>query len=103
MPDIVQDFPISAPTLQVFQAISTPAGLDAWWTKRSTGIPVVGAQYELWFGPEYDWRGEVTRCIPNEEFELRMVQADADWTGTRVGFRLEERPGRTWMAFRHTG
>lgn len=103
MPDILQDFPINVPKPQVFQAISTPAGFDAWWTKSSAGSPVIGSVFDLCFGPEYQWRAEVVRCIPSEDFELRMVQADADWTGTHVGFRLEERAGRTWLAFRHTG
>jgi uncharacterized protein YndB with AHSA1/START domain len=103
MPDILQDFPINAPPSRVFEAVSVPSGLDSWWTVRSAGIPKVGAAYELWFGPEYDWRGEVTRCTPNLEFELRMTRADADWTGTYVGFHLEEQAGRTWLAFRHTG
>ncbi len=55
MPDILNDFPIHAPTLDVFRAITTPEGLDQWWTTRSAGVAVVGHEYELWFGPEYDW------------------------------------------------
>ena len=35
MADIIHYFPISAPRSQVFAAISTPEGLDTWWTKRS--------------------------------------------------------------------
>ena len=64
---------------------TTPGGLDEWWTQRSSGEPKEGAEYELWFGPEYDWRARVTRCVPDVEFELQMTRADADWTGTRVG------------------
>jgi uncharacterized protein YndB with AHSA1/START domain len=60
MADIIHHFPIKATPRKVFQAISTPAGLDAWWTKRSAGKPVEGAEYELWFGPEYDWRAVVS-------------------------------------------
>ena len=37
MPDIYHDFPIAADAQRVFDAISTPAGLDEWWTKRSKG------------------------------------------------------------------
>jgi uncharacterized protein YndB with AHSA1/START domain len=103
MPDILQDFPINASRSHVFQAISTSAGLDAWWTKRSTGNAVLGATYELWFGLQYDWQGVVTRCELDSEFELRMVRADADWNDTHVGFRLEERGEATWVAFHHMG
>jgi hypothetical protein len=73
MADIFQDVPIKAPPDRVFQAVSTPEGLDRWWTKRSAGEPVEGAKYELWFGPQYDWRAQVTRCIADREFEFQMV------------------------------
>jgi uncharacterized protein YndB with AHSA1/START domain len=103
MPDILQDFPIRAPRARVFAAVSTPAGLDAWWTKRAGGTPAPGNEYELGFGPQYDWRAEVSRCEPEAEFELRITRADADWTGTRVGFRLTDRGDTTGVNFSHTG
>jgi uncharacterized protein YndB with AHSA1/START domain len=103
MADIFQDFPIKAFPDRVYQAVSTPGGLDRWWTKRSAGEPTEGTQYELWFGPQYDWRAKVTRCVENREFELQLVAADADWLGSRVGFRLEDRGGTTWVQFYHTG
>ena len=103
MADILHDLPIKAPVDRVFRAVSRPYGLDTWWTKKSAGTPRKGEEYELWFGPEYDWRARVTRCVPESEFELEMVHADADWMGTRVGFLLEPRAGLTWVRFRHTG
>jgi uncharacterized protein YndB with AHSA1/START domain len=103
MPDILQDFPINVPTARVFDAVSTPSGLDAWWTVRSSGQPRLGETYGLWFGPEYDWRAGVTRCRDGEEFELELTEADRDWRGTRVGFRLEPRPGGTQVRFHHVG
>lgn len=103
MPDILQDLPIHAPAESVYRAISSPAGLDTWWTKTSSGRPEPGAEYALGFGPEYDWRARVTQCSPHAEFELELTRADADWLGTRVGFRLEARGALTWLRFRHTG
>ena len=103
MADILQDFPIKASPARVFEMFTTPHGLDAWWTERSSGQPTEGAEYELWFGPEYDWRARVTRCVPDVEFELQMTRADADWTGTRVGVRLESRGDTTRVQFRHVG
>jgi uncharacterized protein YndB with AHSA1/START domain len=101
--DILHDFPIKASAERVFAGVSTPEGLDRWWTKRSTGKSVEGAEYELWFGPEYDWRAKVTRCVPDSEFELEITRADKDWLGTRVGFRLEHRDGATRVRFHHAG
>ncbi|HSC29614.1 MAG TPA: SRPBCC domain-containing protein [Vicinamibacterales bacterium] len=103
MPDILHDFPIKAPVDRVFRAVSTPEGLATWWTKRSAGQPDEGAEYELWFGPDYDWRAKVTRCVADSEFELEMTRAGTDWTGTRVNLRLEPRGAGTWVRFSHTG
>ena len=101
--DIYQDFPIKASLNRVYVAISTPRGLDIWWTKRSSGQPIEGSEFELWFGPDYDWRGRVTIAVPASEFEPQMVKADPDWLGTRVGFRLEARAAATQVRFYHTG
>ena len=103
MADIFHDFPIKASLDEVFQAVSTPRGLDRWWTLESEGEPTEGAEYQLRFGPQYLWRAKVSRCKPNEHFELTMVDADKDWLGTRVGIRLESRGEATWVSFYHAG
>jgi uncharacterized protein YndB with AHSA1/START domain len=103
MPDIFHDFPIRAPAAKVFPVIATPPGLDTWWTVRSSGHPDLGAEYELGFGPGYDWSAIVTRCALNSEFELEFTQADPDWIGTRVGFSLAEKAAVTQVRFHHTG
>ncbi len=103
MPDILHDFLIKAPAARVFQAVSTPAQLDQWWTKRSAGQPTQGAEYELWFGPQYDWRARVTHCVPSKAFEFEIVRAVEDWTGTRVGFQLASADGATQVRFHHLG
>jgi uncharacterized protein YndB with AHSA1/START domain len=103
MVDILHDFPITAPPEQVFAAVSTAEGLDSRWTKRCVGEPAQGAEYELFFGPGYDWRAKVSRCQPGAEFELEITSADSDWTGTRVGFSMEPRDGGTWVRFWNSG
>src|SRR5262249_55802268 len=103
MPDILHDFPINVLPLQVFNAISTPAGLDQWWTSRSSGEPRPGAEYELWFGPQYDWRAIVERCDPAKAFELELTRADEEWVGSRVGFALEGTTDVTQVRFYHRG
>ena len=103
MADIFQYFPIKASASRVFEAVSTPAGLDAWWTQSSAGKADEGAEYELAFGPGYDWRAKVSRCVPDTEFEFDLIEADEDWRGTRLGFSLEENEGVTEVRFHHTG
>jgi uncharacterized protein YndB with AHSA1/START domain len=103
MADIFHDFLVKAPATKVFDAISTPNGLDQWWTKRSAGEPKEGAEYELWFGPQYDWRAKVTKCVKDSTFELQMARADVDWMGTRVGFHLQDKNANTSVYFYHIG
>jgi uncharacterized protein YndB with AHSA1/START domain len=102
MPDIYSDFPINVPAGDVFRAVSTPGGLDQWWTKRSAGTPTLGAEYELWFGPEYDWRARVVACAAPARFELEITRAGEDWLGTRVGFDIAGQ-GASRVRFHHTG
>lgn len=103
MADIVHRFPIRASARRVFEAMTAPKELDAWWTARSAGKPEPGAAYELWFGPSYDWRARVTRCDPGHGFEWTITEAMDDWTGTRVGFELTENDGVTMVDFYHAG
>ena len=100
MADIYQDFLIHAPASKVFHGISTPEGLDTWWTQRSSKS---GDEFDLFFGPTYNWRAKVSRSVPDREFEIELTQADADWTGTRMGFVLTENNGDTQARFHHTG
>ena len=100
---ILHDFPIACSPQQLFHAITTPAGLDTWWTATSHGEPTVGNRYELGFGPEYAWRAEVTACERDVLFELRMTHAMPDWMDTRVAFRLQPIDGGTRLEFAHTG
>lgn len=103
MADIFHHFVINAPVQKVFEGVSTPAGLDAWWTKHATGEAAEGKTYSLWFGPEFDWRAKVTCCVPYNEFELKLTQAHRDWQDTRVGFLLEPHNGATEVHFYHLG
>lgn len=103
VPDIIHPFRVYAAPPKIFDAVSTPAGLDAWWTKTSSGKPVPGAEYHLNFGPGYDWRGVVSRSNPPSEFELEITSADDDWKGTRVGFVIRPAEKFSEVEFHHTG
>ena len=103
MADILHDLPIVAPPAEVFSAISTPVGLNAWWTLDCEGTPAVGERYRLDFGPGYVWTGVVTVCRPSSSFELEIRDAMPDWEGTRVGFALDATDTATKLRFSHTG
>lgn len=103
MPDIYHDFVIGAKRGQVFAAITSPSGLNEWWTKTSSGSPRAGAVYELGFGPGFDWRARVTEVAPNQTFELQMLDADPEWKDSRIRFELSDAAGATRVKFRHMG
>jgi uncharacterized protein YndB with AHSA1/START domain len=103
MADIYHDFPVMAPAHRVFEAITSSAGLDNWWSLRSSGEPRVGSVYRLDFGPGYAWQAIVHACIADRHIDWEMTGADADWTGTHVGFRLLPKENRTQVQFYHTG
>ena len=104
MADILQEFTVKATPQRVFEMFSTPEGLDRWWTKSSSGQPNKGAEYRLFFGPAYDWRAKVSRCVRGSSFELLMTDAHEDWAGTRVGCELEPHgDSATRVRFYHTG
>lgn len=103
MPEILYDFPIQAPPERVFDALVTPAGLDAWWTLESDGIAGMGQRYRFFFGGSYVWAGMVRRYERARVVEWELTEADADWTGTRLSFMLEADGAGTVVHFQHTG
>jgi uncharacterized protein YndB with AHSA1/START domain len=103
MADIFQEFPIKATPGRVFEAVTTPEGLNTWWTKQSSGEPVLDSRYELYFGPDSDWTATVIRSVQDRAFELQITTPAKDWEDTRIGFRLEEKEDMTWVHFHHTG
>ncbi|MBK7706545.1 MAG: SRPBCC domain-containing protein [Acidobacteria bacterium] len=90
MADIKHDLSIAAPVAKVFAAVSEPAFLDEWWTETCRGTVATDAEYELGFGPEYQWRARVSIFEPEREFELTITDATDDWIGTKVGFVVVE-------------
>ena len=104
MADILQELTIKATPQRVFEMFATPEGLDRWWTKSSSGQPKQDAEYRLFFGPNYDWRAKVSRCVPDSAFELLLTDAHEDWAGTRVGCELAlDGNVATRVRFYHTG
>jgi uncharacterized protein YndB with AHSA1/START domain len=104
MYDIYHVFPIHVSAEKVYLGVATPAGIDQWWTKKSSGKPEAGSTWSLFFGPENDWKSVVTKNEPKREFEFLMTDADEEWLGTRIGFILDQHgPAKTELTFYHTG
>jgi uncharacterized protein YndB with AHSA1/START domain len=101
--DICHDFWIDADPGQVFSALSTEEGLDAWWTLSSKADPRHEGTYELYFGADYDWRASVSVFQADRVIEWTLTQAADDWLGTKVRFELEDASSGTTIHFVHGG
>ena len=103
MADIFHYFPIIATPEKIFESISTPKEIDRWWSKEAKGVPGLGEVYELFFGEDYHWAGVISKYSPFTGFELTMTRSDADWNGSKVGFRLIDKTTYTQVEFYHIG
>lgn len=101
MADILHNVYIKESPENVFKAISTGEEIQKWWTKRSTGTPVKGNIYELYFSDEYDWAAELIDIEENVKCKWKVITADEDWTNTVFGFHLSEQADRTLVEFYH--
>lgn len=86
MPTIFHDFVIHATIDKVFEAVSTPKGLDNWWTKKSSGKQEIGSVYNLYFSEEYDWFAEIKILSLNDTIEFKILKAKEEWLPTSFGF-----------------
>lgn len=100
--DIIHLLPIKASLTQVYDAVSTPNGLNHWWTKECTGRPEIASIYNLDFGSVV-WQAQVTEMVPLQEFELTMTKCDPDWSDTQVRFQLEFHNDVVSLKFSHLG
>ena len=100
---IYHDLIINAPIAKIFDAITNPVHLVNWWPLKCTGNPEIGATYNFYFTPVYDWFGQVVKCLPNRAFYIKMTKSDADWGPTTFGFDLEATDKKVLCKFWHTG
>jgi uncharacterized protein YndB with AHSA1/START domain len=107
-PEIRHSVFIRAPREKVWEAFTTPRGLDGWWGTRGSEIDLrPGGKLMLrWreWGPErdinFDGDGVVVEVIPHKRFVFRWGETDAM---TTVEFDLEEREGGTLLRLREHG
>lgn len=85
----------------VYDAVTMPEHLNNWWPLRSSGKPKAGAEYNFYFGDEYNWFGNVIDFKPNRTFHIKMTTSDEDWKHTSFGFDLEEDEKGTKVTFQH--
>jgi len=88
---------INADRRTVFEAISTPKGVDAWWGKVSEFEPRIGEIIEFDHGLGAPLRMRITDFVPDQRFAWECVSKfsnpanpSSDWLGTRYTFALRD-------------
>ena len=99
---IIHNFTIHSNAKKVFETISTPEGLNNWWTLKCSGKPALNEEYNLNFTDEYDWFAKISKFEENKFIEFSMVKAMEDWMPTKFGFELNEDGNQTHVHFYHT-
>jgi uncharacterized protein YndB with AHSA1/START domain len=92
---------IDAPPDKVYEAVTTQAGLAAWWTGQTVARPAVDAVIEFRFGERYYNKMRVTALEESHRVEWECLEGDEQWVGTTFVFDLEDREGQTVLRFTH--
>lgn len=106
MPDIVHRIGIRAPLQQVFDAVSTPAGVAGWWARETTGSGGMGGAMESRFhAPDGTEIGrmafDVTQASPGKAVQWRFTDGPEEWVGTDATFEFARDGDMTLLVFGH--
>lgn len=102
MLELRHHFRIKASAERIFKAIGTKEGLNAWWTEDALAEPRLGGIYTFYFAEHsIEWQAKLTEYEVAKVFEWTFIKADADWTGTKVRFDMEEKEGMYYIYFSH--
>ncbi|HJZ62444.1 MAG TPA: SRPBCC domain-containing protein [Miltoncostaeaceae bacterium] len=103
MPDIRHRVGIDAPAATVYEAIATPEGLSAWWTRDVRGEGRVGSALAVHFGSDKPGAVmDVTELDPERRVTWRCSSGAPEWIGTEIRFELKPGVrGETVVLFTH--
>lgn len=113
MDDYVCKVMIEGPAGAVYDALTTAAGLQGWWTTTCEVGERVGTLLIFRFGATYNVM-QIEKLEPAAEVRWRCLEQfhhapgqlarSDEWVGTTLQFRLASpTPGRTLLEFEHTG
>ena len=107
------DLLINAPAADVYKALTTPEGLQSWWTKTCEIGTQVGAESTFHFGKTFKvMRIEALnpdvkvawQCIDSHIHAPGLLTRTNEWIGTSIAFNLEPQfASSTLLKFDHFG
>src|SRR5882724_5495512 len=98
MADIQHSIPIAAKPEAIYPLIATAQGLAQWWAEDVT--EPAGAVELGFFKRTTVYRLRLNADEPGVRTEW-TCETGAEWTGTRIAFRLEPRGATTQVYFTH--
>jgi uncharacterized protein YndB with AHSA1/START domain len=92
---------IDGPTARVWQALTEPRSMAAWWsTKVATPPAAVGAQVHWTFAGDFNPVMEITKLEPEQELDWRCVAGHDPWQDGTFRFLVATLDdGRTRLRF----
>ena len=99
---------INAPTVKVYEAVSTEDGIGRWWDKPKALRSPSGLSWEFNPGPEHGVLvANVLEMIQDRRVEWKFISGTHPrtspafaWTGTHVVFEISRRPVPPWSTDR---
>jgi uncharacterized protein YndB with AHSA1/START domain len=88
MPNIHQEVLIGAPAEKIYNAITSPEGLSAWWTPGSTAKTEVNSIARFPFGADYHKEMKILELKPSELVKWKCLAGENEWIGTTLTFQL---------------
>jgi uncharacterized protein YndB with AHSA1/START domain len=102
MADILHRVGIKSSLDDVYQALTTPEGLAAWWTNDTQGDGDVGGVLRFRFGAGgFDMK--VLELHPARHVLWQVIDGPAEWIDTRVSWELKQEGDYAIILFRHQG
>ena len=101
MAEIKHRVGISGSAQEIYQLLTTDAGLSKWWTTDTLGAGGPGSVIAFRFGdagPDF----EVIELVASRKVVWRHSgEMPAAWMGSEISFLLEETDKQTFVNFRH--
>ncbi|MDQ2834131.1 MAG: SRPBCC domain-containing protein [Acidobacteriota bacterium] len=107
MPDILHLLKIKAAPEQLYQALTTPAGIHRWWTRDADLDTRLRGHGEFRFpayGPPYATNVTIDDLLPPHRVAWTVTSSfRPEWNGTTITFDLRAEADLTVLFFAHRG
>ena len=107
MVDILHRVGIKSSADDVYKALTTRAGLAAWWTNNTQGESNVGGVLKFRFSAGGVEIGgfdiKVVELHPAKQVLWRVVDGPQEWIGTKISWELKQESDHCIVLFKHQG